>query len=73
MKIAITSNGTTLDDPVEARFGRCPYFIFVNPDTLEFESIPNPNMSLGGGAVVAAWVVAEVFPVFNSESFYCRV
>jgi len=50
MKIAITSNGTTLDDQVEARFGRCPYFIFVNPDTLEFESIPNPNMSLGGGA-----------------------
>jgi len=50
MKIAISSNGSTLDEQVEARFGRCPYFIFVNPDTLEFESIPNPNMSLGGGA-----------------------
>jgi predicted Fe-Mo cluster-binding NifX family protein len=50
MKIAITSNGSTLDDQVDARFGRCPYFIFVNPDTLEFESISNPNMSLGGGA-----------------------
>jgi predicted Fe-Mo cluster-binding NifX family protein len=50
MKIAISSNGSTLDDQVEARLGRCPYFIFVNSDTLEFESIPNPNMSLGGGA-----------------------
>ncbi len=50
MKIAVTSNGTTLDDQVEARFGRCPYFIFVDSDTLVFESMPNPNMSLGGGA-----------------------
>jgi predicted Fe-Mo cluster-binding NifX family protein len=50
MKIAISSNGSTLDNQVEARFGRCPYFIFVNPDTLEFESIPNQNMSLAGGA-----------------------
>jgi predicted Fe-Mo cluster-binding NifX family protein len=50
MKIAITSNGSTLDDQVETRFGRSPYFIFANPDTLEFESMPNPNMSLGGGA-----------------------
>jgi predicted Fe-Mo cluster-binding NifX family protein len=50
MKIAITSNGSSLDDQIVARFGRCPYFIFVNPDTLEFESISNPNMSLGGGA-----------------------
>ncbi len=50
MKIAISSSGTTLDDQVEARFGRCPYFIIVNPDTLEFEWIPNPNTSLGGGA-----------------------
>jgi predicted Fe-Mo cluster-binding NifX family protein len=50
MKIAVTSNGSTLDDQVEARFGRSPYFIFANPDTLEFESMPNPNMSLGGGA-----------------------
>jgi predicted Fe-Mo cluster-binding NifX family protein len=50
MKIAISSNGSTLDNQVEARFGRCPYFIFVNPDTLEFESVPNPNMALAGGA-----------------------
>ena len=50
MKIAISSNGPTLDDLVESRFGRCPCFIFVNPDTLEFETIPNPNMSLGGVA-----------------------
>ncbi len=50
MKIAITSGGPTLDDRVEARFGRCPYFVLVDPDTLKFEAIPNPNITLGGGA-----------------------
>ncbi len=50
MKIAITSTGPTLDDTVEARFGRCPFFLVIDPDTLEFESIQNPNVASGGGA-----------------------
>ncbi|GAG12289.1 unnamed protein product, partial [marine sediment metagenome] len=50
MKIAVTSSGPTLDDEVEARFGRCPYFLIIDPDTLEFEAIENPNTALGGGA-----------------------
>ena len=50
MKIAVTSTGPTLDDTVEARFGRCPYFLIIDPDTLEFEPIQNPNIALGGGA-----------------------
>ncbi|NIA08945.1 MAG: dinitrogenase iron-molybdenum cofactor biosynthesis protein, partial [Nitrospiraceae bacterium] len=31
MKIAITSTGPTLDGMVEARFGRCPYFLIIDP------------------------------------------
>jgi predicted Fe-Mo cluster-binding NifX family protein len=50
MKIAVTSTGPTLDDAVEARFGRCPYFLIVEPETMEIESMQNPNISLGGGA-----------------------
>ena len=50
MRIAVTSTGPTLDDAVEARFGRCAYFLIIDPDTLEFEPIPNPNTALGGGA-----------------------
>jgi predicted Fe-Mo cluster-binding NifX family protein len=50
MKIAVTSTGPTLDDAVEPRFGRCPFFLIIDPDSLEFESIQNPNMGLGGGA-----------------------
>ena len=50
MKIAVTATGPTLDDTVEARFGRCPYFLIIDPDTLEFEAVENPNIALGGGA-----------------------
>jgi len=50
MKIAVSSTGPTLDDTVEARFGRCPYFLIIDVDTLAFESIQNPNIALGGGA-----------------------
>lgn len=50
MKIGITSTGPTLDDHVEARFGRCAYFLVVDTDSTEFEAIGNPNIAAGGGA-----------------------
>lgn len=50
MKIAITSTGPSLDDNVEARFGRCPYFLIINPETSELDAMANPNIALGGGA-----------------------
>jgi predicted Fe-Mo cluster-binding NifX family protein len=50
MKIAITSTGPTLDDSVESRFGRCPFFLLIDPETLSLEAIKNPNIALGGGA-----------------------
>jgi len=50
MKIAITATGPSLEDNVEARFGRCPYFLIIDPDTSDFKSMTNPNIALGGGA-----------------------
>jgi len=50
MKIAVTSTGPTLDDNVEARFGRCAYFLIIDPETMDYEAIENPNIALGGGA-----------------------
>lgn len=46
MKIAVTSTGQSLEDDVDARFGRCAYFLIVDLDTMEFEALPNPNLSL---------------------------
>jgi predicted Fe-Mo cluster-binding NifX family protein len=60
MKIAITSTGTTLEDNVEARFGRCPYFLIIETDTMKVEPIQNPNIALGGGAgTQSAQLMAE--------------
>jgi predicted Fe-Mo cluster-binding NifX family protein len=60
MKIAVTSTGLTLNDNVEARFGRCPYFLIIETDTMEFEAIQNPNIALGGGAgTQSAQLMAE--------------
>ena len=50
MKIAITSKGPTLDEMVESRFGRCPYFIIVDSETMEFEKVPNPSFTTNSGA-----------------------
>lgn len=60
MKIAIPANGTDLDAPAGAVFGRCPTFIFVDPQTLEFEALPNPAQNAPGGAgVQAAQIVVQ--------------
>jgi predicted Fe-Mo cluster-binding NifX family protein len=50
MKIVVTASGTDLDSPVDPRFGRCQYFIFVDSDSLQFEAIENENVLASGGA-----------------------
>lgn len=50
MKIAISSTGQNLDASVDARFGRCQYFIIIEPETMEFEAIPNPSITATHGA-----------------------
>ena len=60
MKIAISPTGPNLDDAVEARFGRCPYFLIVDPATMAAETLPNPNAELGGGAgIQSAKILTE--------------
>ncbi|HOO77501.1 MAG TPA: NifB/NifX family molybdenum-iron cluster-binding protein [bacterium] len=60
MKIAITATGPTLEDRVDPRFGRCSWFLVVDPETLEFEALENPHGSLGGGAgIQSAQLMAE--------------
>jgi predicted Fe-Mo cluster-binding NifX family protein len=50
MKIAITATGASLDAQVDPRFGRCPCFLVIDTDSMDFEAIENPNVALGGGA-----------------------
>ena len=54
MKIAISSTGKDLESEVDARFGRCDYFMVVDTDTNEFEVIDNTAISSEGGAGIKA-------------------
>ena len=59
-RIAVSSTGDNLDAQVDPRFGRCAYFIFVDTDTLEYESVQNPNVSAASGAgIQTAQLVAN--------------
>jgi len=50
MKIAITASNPELSSPVDPRLGRCSYFIFIDPETMEFEAVENPNVASASGA-----------------------
>jgi len=50
MKICITSMDPSLDSEMDPRFGRCQYFLFVDPETMAFEAVENPNLGAAGGA-----------------------
>ncbi|MEN6395538.1 MAG: NifB/NifX family molybdenum-iron cluster-binding protein [Methanoregula sp.] len=49
MKVCITSQGATLDSPLEDRFGRAPYFIIAESDNGSFDAVKNPYADGAGG------------------------
>lgn len=53
MKIAISAVEPNLDSEVYPRFGRSQYFILVDPETMQFEGLTNPNIEASGGAGIA--------------------
>lgn len=61
MKVVVSSTGTTLDSLVDPRFGRCPYFIVIDTENLNFESVPNQSLTQAHGAgIAAAQLVAKL-------------
>ena len=54
MKIVITANGADLDAPASPVFGRCPTYVFVDTETMQFEAVGNPAVAAGGGAGIQA-------------------
>jgi predicted Fe-Mo cluster-binding NifX family protein len=60
MKVAVTSKGTTLDAPVDPRFGRCAHFVVVETDDMSWAAVANTQATASGGAgIQAAQTVAE--------------
>jgi predicted Fe-Mo cluster-binding NifX family protein len=60
MKVVVTSTGANLDAPASPVFGRCPTYILVDTETMDFEALPNPAINAAGGAgIQAAQYVTE--------------
>ena len=49
MKVAISSSGSDKESTVDERFGRCPYFIIVDTDEMDFQSMKNEHTKLSHG------------------------
>lgn len=55
MKIVVSSVQGGLDSQVDPRFGRCQYFIIVDPETMEFKAVQNTAIaSMHGTGIQAA-------------------
>lgn len=63
MKIAISSTGKTLESDVDARFGRCSYFLIVEIEKnkiKDFKAIENTaKAQMGGAGITAGEIVAN--------------
>lgn len=60
-KIAVTSTGPSLDEHLDARFGRAAGFIVIDPETMEFEYVDNGTAQVlaQGAGIQAAELVAN--------------
>ena len=54
MKIAVAATSGSLEADVSPNFGRCPAFVIVDSESLEFEAFDNPAREMSGGAGPAA-------------------
>lgn len=60
MKIAVSADGPGLEAGVDPRFGRCRYFIVVDPETMQFETLENTSaMATGGAGIGTAQIIAN--------------
>jgi len=50
MKVAISAKDQNPEAQVDPRFGRCSYFAVVDVEQDQWDFIPNPGLSSGGGA-----------------------
>lgn len=54
MKVVITSEGSTMEDPVDPRFGRCRTFLLADTETAEVRAVSNEAATQAGGAGIQA-------------------
>jgi len=60
MKLCITANGSNLESSTNTAFGRAPWLIFIDPESMALQAMKNSaaNASQGAG-IGAAQLVAD--------------
>jgi predicted Fe-Mo cluster-binding NifX family protein len=61
MIVAVTAKGMQLSDEVDPRFGRAPYILIVDTETMEYMSLDNSENvnAFKGAGIQAATMVAD--------------
>ncbi len=61
MKVAVTAKGVQLSDEVDPRFGRAPYILIVDTETMKFDAIDNNENvnAFKGAGIQAATMISE--------------
>jgi len=60
MKIAFSTSGSTKDDEIDPRFGRCNNFVIYDDESDSFETIQNLGaVSSGGAGIKAAQTIID--------------
>ncbi len=61
MIVAVTAKGTHLSDEVDPRFGRAPYILLVDTETMQYEALDNSSNvnAFKGAGIQAATMVAD--------------
>jgi len=54
MKVCITARGTSLDSPVDERFGRAEVFLLVETETMDLEALSNTRGRDSHGVGIAS-------------------
>ena len=62
MKLAVTSQGPGIDSPVDPRFGRAKYFLLIDTDSGQPETVDNSQLlnAAQGAGIQAAQNVVEL-------------
>lgn len=61
MKICVTAGASSLDAPVDPRFGRCPFFVIVDIDSMDVNSVANTYAGESSGVgIQAAQTIARL-------------
>ena len=73
MKIAVTSQGKTLDSKLDPRFGRASFILIVDTETLEFEAFDNAKNknAFKGAGIQAAAMIADMEAARKEEGSGC--